>query len=67
MPYQTINPVTNKVIKTFDEMTPAIVDKAVANVISAFATWKKSEYKGRAQLLYKVADLLRERKSWLNL
>jgi len=65
MAFQTINPVTNKVIKTFDEMTPAVVDKAVAKAVSAFDTWKKKDYKLRAQLLYKVAGLLRAKKKEL--
>ena len=65
MAFQTINPVTNKVIKTFDEMNPTVVDKAVANAVGTFDTWKKTDYKLRAQLLYKVAGLLRAKEKEL--
>jgi succinate-semialdehyde dehydrogenase/glutarate-semialdehyde dehydrogenase len=65
MVFQTINPVTNKVIKTFDEMTTAAIDKAVAQAVSTYEAWKKTDYKTRAQLLYKVAGLLRKKKDEL--
>jgi len=65
MKFQTTNPATNKVIKTFDEMTPAVVDKAVEKAVDAFQEWKNTDYKLRAQLLYKVAGLLRAKKKEL--
>jgi len=65
MAFQTINPVTNKVVKTFDEMTLAAADKAVAQAVNTFDNWKKTDYRFRAQLLQKVADILRARKKEL--
>lgn len=65
MVFQTINPVNNKVVKTYEEMTDAFVDEAVANGLSAFKEWKKTDYKERAAILYKVAGLLREKKKEL--
>jgi succinate-semialdehyde dehydrogenase/glutarate-semialdehyde dehydrogenase len=65
MAFQTINPVTNKLIKTYDEMTPAVIEIAVAKAASTFDTWKKTDYKLRAQLLYKVAGLFREKQNEL--
>ncbi len=65
MAFQTINPATNKVVKSFDEMTDAAVEKAVAKADHTFETWKKTDYKERADLLYKVAGLLRKRKKEL--
>ena len=62
MTFQTINPATNKIIKTFDEMTPAVVDKALVNAEATFHEWKKTDYKERSQLLYTVAGLLRAKK-----
>lgn len=62
MAYKTINPVTNKVIKTFDETTPDVLEKAVAKAAYTYDTWKKTDYKLRAQVLYNVAGLLREKK-----
>ena len=65
MIFQTVNPTTNKVIKTFAEMTPEGVDKALENAATAFSEWKKTDYKERAQLLYTVAGLLRAKKKSL--
>ena len=62
MTFQTTNPATNKVVKSFDEMTEVTVDKAVEKAADAFDEWKKTDYKLRAQLLYKVAGLLRANK-----
>jgi succinate-semialdehyde dehydrogenase/glutarate-semialdehyde dehydrogenase len=65
MAIQTINPTTNKVVKSFDEMTVAAVDNAVANAAIAFDEWKQTDYQTRAQLLYTVAGLLRAKKKEL--
>ena len=62
MAFQIINPTTNKLIKSFDEMTDVDVDKIVAKAASAYDEWKKTDYKVREQLLYKVAGLLRAKK-----
>jgi succinate-semialdehyde dehydrogenase / glutarate-semialdehyde dehydrogenase len=65
MTFQTINPATNKLVKTFDEMTPAFVDKALEDAATAFKDWKKTVYRERSQLLYTVAGLLRAKKKAL--
>ena len=62
MAIQTVNPATNKVEKTFTEMTDEDVDKAVAQSAATFEEWKKTDYKKRAAILHKVAGLLREKK-----
>jgi succinate-semialdehyde dehydrogenase / glutarate-semialdehyde dehydrogenase len=62
MAIQTTNPATNKLIKSFDEMTDAEVDKAVSNATTTFDQWKNTDYKVRAQLLNKVAGLMRAKK-----
>lgn len=66
MKFQTINPVNNKVVKSFEEMTDVSLDKAVAKAATTFDDWMKTDYKLRAQLLYKVAGLLREKKKELS-
>ena len=48
MAIQTVNPATNKVEKTFTEMTDEDVDKAVAQSAATFEEWKKTDYKNRA-------------------
>ncbi|MFY8036504.1 MAG: aldehyde dehydrogenase family protein, partial [Cyclobacteriaceae bacterium] len=62
MAIQTINPATNQLIKSFDEMTEAAVEKSVATAVHTFNDWKKTDYQTRAQLLYAVAGLLRAKK-----
>jgi succinate-semialdehyde dehydrogenase / glutarate-semialdehyde dehydrogenase len=62
MAIQTINPATNKTIKSFAEMTDAALEKAVAKAVITFDEWKKTGYQTRAKLLYAVAGLLRAKK-----
>ena len=62
MSIKSTNPATNKVVKTFEEMTDEDVDKAVAQSAATFEEWKKTDYKKRAEILHKVAGLLREKK-----
>lgn len=62
MSIQTINPSTNKIVRSFVEMAPSAVDAAVAQAEKAFHAWRKTTYEQRAALLHKVADLMRERK-----
>ena len=65
MAFRSINPVTNKLVKAFDETTPAEADAAIARAVSTFDAWRKTDYKTRAQVLYKVAGLLRSKKKEL--
>lgn len=65
MSIQSINPATNTVVKTFDEMSEALVDKSVAKSAETFTSWKKTPYSTRAALLHKIAGLLREKKNHL--
>ncbi len=65
MSIQTINPNTNKTIKSFEEMTQKSVDAKVAKAQVAFVDWKETSYQQRADLLHKVATLMRIKKSEL--
>ena len=65
MSIQTINPNTNKKVKSFEEMTEKIVEAKVAKAQHAFTDWKETSYQQRADLLHKVATLMRVRKSEL--
>lgn len=62
MSIKSTNPATNKVLKTFEEMTEQDVDKAIAQSAATFEEWKKTDYKKRAEILHKVAGLLKEKK-----
>jgi succinate-semialdehyde dehydrogenase / glutarate-semialdehyde dehydrogenase len=65
MSIQTTNPTNNKVIKSFDEMTQESLDAAVEKSTAAYGLWKNTTYEHRAELLHKVADLMRKKKTAL--
>lgn len=65
MSIQTVNPYTNKTEKSFDEMTEKELETSVAKSHVAFSDWKETSYKQRADLLHKVASLMRSRKDTL--
>jgi succinate-semialdehyde dehydrogenase/glutarate-semialdehyde dehydrogenase len=65
MSIQTINPNTNKTVKSFEEMTDKTVDAKVAKAQEAFINWKETSYQQRADLLHKVATLMRIKKTEL--
>lgn len=65
MSIQTVNPATNKVVQSFEEMTDSAVDKAITEAVSTFEHWKKTSYQYRSDLLHKVANLMREKKDAL--
>ena len=62
MAIQTVNPFTNKVVRSFDEMTDDTVDMLVSQSAETYSSWKNTSYKHRAEILHKVASLMRERK-----
>ena len=65
MAIQSINPATNIVVKTFDEMSETAVDESIAKSVETFAIWKKTPFSKRAALLHNVAGLLRKKKNEL--
>ncbi|MCL5129302.1 NAD-dependent succinate-semialdehyde dehydrogenase [Algibacter sp. L4_22] len=65
MSIQTVNPNTNKIVKSFEEMTDKTVDTKVAKAQIAFTHWKETSYQQRADLLHKVATLMRIKKTEL--
>jgi succinate-semialdehyde dehydrogenase/glutarate-semialdehyde dehydrogenase len=65
MPIQTTNPATNKIVKSFDEMTDKQIDDAIAQSAHTFQDWKKTSYQQRTAVLTKVASLMREKKTAL--
>ena len=62
MAIQTINPATNQVVCSFEEMTDPAIEDALAQAATAFAAWKTTAYPHRAALLHRVADGLRAQK-----
>lgn len=67
MPIQSINPYTLEKTKSFDEMTDAQVENAIAKAHEAYQTWKFTSFKERAKVLNKVASILKEKKPELSI
>jgi succinate-semialdehyde dehydrogenase/glutarate-semialdehyde dehydrogenase len=65
MAFQTINPATNTLVQSFDEITDAALETAVATAAASYNDWKQTDYQTRAQLLYTVAGLLRAKRKEL--
>ena len=65
MSIQTVDPNTNKTVMSFEEMTSKIVDAKMTKAQSAFTNWKETSYAHRANLLRKVATLMRIQKTEL--
>ena len=62
---KSINPYNGEVLKTFDEMSPAEVDSAIAKAAEAFRQWRETSFENRAGILRRAAELLRERREEL--
>jgi succinate-semialdehyde dehydrogenase/glutarate-semialdehyde dehydrogenase len=58
MAYQSINPNDGSTVKTFDEMSDAQLEKAIATATAAFATWRHKTYAERAVIVSKAAAIM---------
>ena len=58
MTYQSINPNDGKRLKSFEHMSNAQLDGALAAAEGCFQTWKHKPYAERAAILMKAAELL---------
>src|SRR6185295_10580831 len=59
----SINPANRaQVVGTFHKATRELADKAVETAAEAFKTWRNVPATERAQLLFRVAELMRARK-----
>ena len=58
MAYQSINPNDGKVLKTFEHMSSAQLENAVASAQTCFESWKHKSYAERAVVVNKAAALL---------
>lgn len=61
MTYQSFNPATGKLLKTFDELTDAQLEAKMVKATACFAKWKKTSYAERAVIIAKAGELLHER------
>jgi succinate-semialdehyde dehydrogenase/glutarate-semialdehyde dehydrogenase len=58
MAYQSVNPNTGKVLKSFEQLSDAQLDTSLAAAEHCFHSWKKMSFAERAVILNKAAALL---------
>ena len=61
MPYQSINPATGKILKTFKELTEPQLEKALKTAAACFESWRHTSFKHRAAVASRAAAILRQR------
>ena len=59
MTYRSVNPYDGRVHNSFDEMTDAQLERALAAATKCFATWKGRSFAERAAVVSKAAGLMR--------
>ena len=65
MPIQSINPATEEILATYDEMSDAEIERALEQAQRAFERWRTSSFEERAEKLTNAARYLREHKTEL--
>ena len=62
---RSVNPYNGQLLKTYVEMTPDEVDRAIGNAHERFKKWRRTSLSERASLLLKAATLCDEREAEL--
>jgi succinate-semialdehyde dehydrogenase/glutarate-semialdehyde dehydrogenase len=65
MTLESLNPATGELVATYDEMTSKQVEEILVGCHDAFLEWRKTDFQTRAELLSRVAGLLRDRRNRL--
>ena len=58
MTYQSINPNTGKLLKSYEHLTAAQLEKSLATAEATFQKWKHTSYAERAAIVNKAAALM---------
>ena len=58
MAYQSINPNTGKLFKSYEHLTPAQLEKSLATADATFQKWKLTSYAERATIVHKASALM---------
>ncbi|MEX3505639.1 NAD-dependent succinate-semialdehyde dehydrogenase [Corynebacterium sp. LK2510] len=64
--YRVQNPATDTIVETFDFITDAELETALAQAHDAFGAWRTSSYDDRAAVLHKVASLFDANRDYLS-
>ncbi len=59
---KSINPLTNKPFKTYDEHTAQQIEEALAKADATYHAWRKTSFDERSRLMHKAADVMRNNK-----
>ena len=65
MTYQSLNPATGKLLKTFEEISDKELEVKIAAAASCFTLWRKKSYAERAVIVNKIAALMLDQKEAL--
>jgi succinate-semialdehyde dehydrogenase/glutarate-semialdehyde dehydrogenase len=65
MPLTSINPATGATIASYDEMTAADVEAALAHAAETYAEWRRTSFSERGSVVRRAASELRRRKTEL--
>ncbi len=65
MPIQSLNPATEEVLKTFEELSDIEIASKIDLGQKTFEAWKKTSFAERQQLMMRLAEVLREQKEEL--
>ncbi len=63
MAIQTVNPATEEIVKTFNEMSIEEVESIIEKSHETFLSWRKKSFSERSELMHKAASILREKKN----
>ena len=61
MSYQSINPFNGELVKSFEEHTDQQLETAIAAAQACFHSWKNLNFRDRAAIVAKAADIMRDR------
>jgi succinate-semialdehyde dehydrogenase/glutarate-semialdehyde dehydrogenase len=59
MTYQSVNPATGTLDKSFPDMTDAALEAAIATAASCYETWRHKSYDHRAKIVHKASELMK--------
>jgi succinate-semialdehyde dehydrogenase/glutarate-semialdehyde dehydrogenase len=59
MTYQSVNPATGQLDKSFPDMTDAALEAAIATAASCYETWRHKSYDHRAKIVHKASELMK--------
>jgi len=59
MSYQSFNPATGKLVKSFHEITDAEFEKKIATAAACYEVWRHKSYAERAVIVAKAVAIMK--------